>query len=214
VEGSFVEVPKPRDTREEDERIRKGEVPESFEAKLWVRAQRDVDARWTGKNRTSYSGYRNHVKTEAKHKIVCDDGVTPASVRDSKEFVDFFPDKPEEEKEKVRRTRERGEALSPEDEVFADSACVHHHAAVLRECGYEPKLCERCVRMKPLTEEQKAGNREKSRTRCRVEPIFGAMKSRARDEIMRCIGMVRARYRIGMRNLVYDLSRYIHLMGA
>jgi hypothetical protein len=40
------------------------------------------------------------------------------------------------------------------------------------------------------------------------------MKSRARDEIMRCIGMARARYRIGMRNLVYDLSRYIHLVGA
>jgi hypothetical protein len=50
---------------------------------------------------------------------------------------------------------------------------------------------------KPLTEEQKVSNQEKFRTRCRVEHIFGAMESRARDEIMRCIGM---------RNLVYNLS--------
>jgi hypothetical protein len=80
--------------------------------------------------------------------------------------------------------------------------------------GYEQKLCEKGVRNRPLTDEQKASNREKSRTRCRVEPIFGAMKSRARDEIMRCIGIARASYQIGMRNRVYNVSRYIFLMGT
>jgi IS5 family transposase len=213
VDGSFVEVPKQRNTREENEQIKKGEVPESFEVKPQVRAQKDCDARWTKKNRASYYGYKNHVKTDAKHKIVRDYEVTAASVHDSNEFVDFFPDKPEEEKEKVRQMRERNEALSPEDMVYADSAYVHH-AEALRERGYEPKLCEKGVRNKPLTEEQKASNREKSRIRCRVEHIFGAMKSRARDEIMRCIGMGRARYQIGMRNLVYNLSRYVYLMGT
>ena len=33
VEGSFVEVPRQRNTREENERIKKSEAPESFEAK-------------------------------------------------------------------------------------------------------------------------------------------------------------------------------------
>jgi hypothetical protein len=44
-----------------------------------------------------------------------------------------------------------------------------------------------------LTVEQKKMNLEKSRVRCRVEHIFGAMKSRCRDEVLRTIGMSRAK---------------------
>jgi hypothetical protein len=190
---------------------KKGEVPESFEANWHVKAQKDGDARWTKKNRISYYAYKNPVKTDARPKTLRDSELTPASVRDSQVFESFFPDKPEEGK--VRRTREGNEAWSPKDEVYADSAYVHH-GEVLRDRGYEPKLCEKGHKMKPLTEEQKASNREKSRIRSRVEHLFGAMKSRARDEIMRCIGMARARYQIGMRNLVYNVSRYVYLMGT
>jgi IS5 family transposase len=107
VDGSFVEVPKQRNTREENEQIKKGEVPASFEGKPQVRAQKDCDGRWTKKNRTSYYGYKNHVKTDVRHKIIRDYEVTAASVHDSNEFVDFFPDKPEEERRKCVR-RERG----------------------------------------------------------------------------------------------------------
>ncbi|MDR2614307.1 MAG: IS5 family transposase, partial [Candidatus Accumulibacter sp.] len=203
VDGSFVEVPRQRNTREENRQIKEGEIPASFEAKPHVKAQKDCDARWTKKNGMSYYGYKNHVKTDAGHKIVRDYEVTPASVHDSQVFMSFFPDK----------ARERNEARSPEDDVYADSAYAHH-AEVLRARGYEPKLCEKGARNRPLTDEQKASNREKSRTRCRIEHLFGAMKSRARDEIMRCIGMARARYQIGMRNLVYNVGRYVFLMGT
>ena len=213
VDGSFVEVPRQRNTREENERIKRGEVPESFEAKAHVKAQKDCDARWAKKNEKTYYGYKNHIKTDAKYKIVRDYEVTPASVHDSNAFMDFFPDQAEEDKEREHQARERNEARSPEDDVYADSAYVHH-AEALRARGYVPKLCENGARNRPLPEEQKASNREKSRTRSRVEHIFGAMKSRARDEIMRCIGMARARYQIGMRNLVYNVSRYIFLMGT
>ena len=213
VDGSFVEVPRQRNTREENERIKAGAVPESFEAKPHVKAQKDCDARWTKKNETTYYGYKNHVKTDARHKIVRDYEVTPASVHDSNAFMDFFPDQAEEDKERASKVEERNEARSTEDDVYADSAYVHH-AEALRARGYEPKLCEKGVRNRPLTDEQKASNREKSRTRCRVEHIFAAMKSRARDEIMRCIGRARARYQIGMRNLVYNVSRYVFLMGT
>jgi hypothetical protein len=47
VDGSFVEVQKQRSTREENEPLKKGEEPESFEARPHVRGQKDVDARWT-----------------------------------------------------------------------------------------------------------------------------------------------------------------------
>jgi IS5 family transposase len=117
----------------------------------------------------------------------------------------------EEDQERARQARERNEPRSSEDGVYADSAYIHP-AEELRAWGYEPKLCEKGARNRPLTDGQKASNREKSRTRCRVEHLFGAMKSWARDEIMRCLG--RARYQIGMRNRVYNVSRYVSLMGT
>ena len=109
--------------------------------------------------------------------------------------------------------RGRDEALSAEDEAHAGLAYAHH-AEVLRARGYEPKLCEKGFRNKPLTDERKAGNREKSRIRCRVEHIFGVMKSRAKDDVMRCIGMARAGVQTGMRNRVYHVGRYVYLMGS
>ncbi|MDR1493563.1 MAG: transposase, partial [Planctomycetaceae bacterium] len=59
----------------------------------------------------------------------------------------------------------------------------------------------------PLTDEQKENNRKKSKIRCRVEHIFGAMKMRRGNEIMRCIGKTRAVFQIGMRNVVYNRRR-------
>jgi hypothetical protein len=116
-----------------------GETP-AAPLSFTLKAQKDCDARWAKKNLDSYYGDKNHVKTDVKHEILRDDEVTPASVRDSRVFESFFPDKPEEEK--VRQTRERNEARPPEDEAYADSAYVHH-ADLLRDRGYEPKLCEK-----------------------------------------------------------------------
>jgi IS5 family transposase len=206
VDGSFVEVPKQRNTREENKQIKEGVAPESFEDNLHKKAQKDCDARWARKNQISYYGYKDHIETDVKYKIIRGYGVTAASVRDSKEFMDFFPDRLEEEKERERQAKRRGETQSPEDEVFADSAYVHH-GEHLRARDYTPRLREKGRKNKPRTEDQKASNREKSKVRCRVKHIFGAMKSRARDGIMRCVGMARARYQIGMRNLVFRCNR-------
>ena len=75
-----------------------------------------------------------------------------------------------------------------------------------------PTECEsKNVLNEPLTEEQKSSNREKSKVRCRVEHIFGAMKVRCRDEVLRSIGLERAAFWIGMRNLVYNLGRLVSL---
>jgi hypothetical protein len=70
-------------------------------------------------------------------------------------------------------------------------------------------ICEKGYRNKPLTEEQKKMNKIKSSVRCRVEHVFGAMKSRCRDEVLRTIGMARAKFWIGMRNLTYNFGRLV-----
>ncbi|MDR1492437.1 MAG: transposase [Planctomycetaceae bacterium] len=68
-----------------------------------------------------------------------------------------------------------------------------------------PRICEKANRNPPLTDEQKENNRKK--IRCRVEHIFGAMKMRRGNEIMRGFGKTRAAFQIGMRNVVYNRRR-------
>jgi hypothetical protein len=62
-----------------------------------------------------------------------------------------------------------------------------------------------------LTEEQKASNRTKSKVRCRIEHIFGEQKMRMKEETLRSIGLARAKFWIGMRNLGSNISRYLTL---
>ena len=54
-------------------------------------------------------------------------------------------------------------------------------------------------------------NRMKSKVRGRIEHIFGAMKSRCRDKVLRTIGFARARFWIGLRNLAYNMGRLVSL---
>jgi IS5 family transposase len=196
VDGSFVEVPKQRNSKAENEQIKNGEVPERFTANPHVLAQKDCDARWTKKNDISYYGYKEHDLVDDEYKFVRDDNVTDASVHDSQPYMGLMPEEPS----------------YPDQEAFADSAYVGEKIATgLKERGYLPMICEKGYRNKPLTEQQKAMNTIKSSVRCRVEHVFGAKKMRMGNEILRSIGLARAKFWMGMRNLVYNFSRRVSL---
>ena len=70
------------------------------------------------------------------------------------------------------------------------------------------KVHKKAYRNKPLTDEQKASNKEKSKTRARVEHIFGFMEQSMNDLIVRSVGIKRATTVIGLINLTYNLFRY------
>ena len=73
-------------------------------------------------------------------------------------------------------------------------------------------IIEKGHRNHPLTEGQKQTNRKKSKTRCRVEHIFGYMANNMNDgTFIRTIGKARATVVIGLNNLVYNICRYIQL---
>jgi len=61
---TFVEVP-PANSRDDNETIKKGEVPADWNDKK--KAHKDTDARWTKKNKTAFYGYKNHVNVDRKH---------------------------------------------------------------------------------------------------------------------------------------------------
>jgi IS5 family transposase len=196
VDSSFVEVPKQHNTREENAQIKQGEIPETLSSNPHVLSQKDTDARWTKKNNVSYFGYKDHVLTDTEYKLIQDYTITDASVHDSVPFLDLVP----------------SESSSEGQVLYGDSAYVGKETdKELRRRGYSSQICEKGYRNKPLTEEQKASNREKSKVRCRVEHIFGAMKSRCRDEVLRTIGLGRAMFWIGLRNLAYNMSRLVSL---
>ena len=61
IDASFVDVPRQRTSREENEEIKQGTVPESFQQNENRMEQKDAAARWAKKGEEVYSGYKNHV---------------------------------------------------------------------------------------------------------------------------------------------------------
>lgn len=95
VDATFVDAPRQRNSREENEQIKDGKIPEEWEKKPHKLAQKDTDARWTKKGNETHFGYKDHAKVDADSKLVTDYAVTPANVHDSNEFEDFVDEKDE-----------------------------------------------------------------------------------------------------------------------
>jgi IS5 family transposase len=89
VDASIVNVPKQRNSRDENHQIKNGDRPEWPENK---KRQKDVDARWTKKNGKTFFGYKNHIAVDVKYKFIRNYGVTSASVHDSNVFLELLDD--------------------------------------------------------------------------------------------------------------------------
>jgi len=83
IDASFTIAPRQRNTREENEKIKKGEGDELWNDNKHKKSHKDIDARWTKKNKETFFGYKNHAKVDSKSKFVNKYVVTDASVHDS-----------------------------------------------------------------------------------------------------------------------------------
>lgn len=197
IDATFIEVPRQRNTREENAKIKADETPKDWEedtpkAKSKLR-QKDVDARWTKKNKEAHYGYKSHINADEEHKLIQDYAVTDAATHDSQVFEELLDHKVDAEDNKR--------------EVFADSAYrSKEKEEALAQANITSRVHEKGVRGKPLTQEQKESNRTKSKTRARVEHVFGS-QAQMGGHIVRTIGLLRAEVKIGMMNLVYNMRR-------
>ena len=82
MDASFKQVPVQRKNKEENARIKNGEKIEEWSEDK--RRQKDTDARWTKKNKRSYFGYKNHIKVDARSKLIKKYSVSSAEIHDSK----------------------------------------------------------------------------------------------------------------------------------
>jgi transposase, IS5 family len=192
IDATLVPVPIQRNSREESKQLKQGKIPFEWEENPRKLSQKDTDARWTKKNGESHFGDKNHINIDGEYGFIRNHSVTNASVHDSKQFC---------------------AVLDPENEgeqIWADSAYRSQALEqALEEVGFKSEIHERGYRKHPLTQAQKAMNREKSKVRAKVEHVFGAWVMGMGGKLVRCIGIKRVSAQLGLKDLVYNLKRYL-----
>jgi IS5 family transposase len=187
-----VSAPVQRNSRAENKAIKDGDPPVAWTPNK--KAQKDVDARWTKEHGKSYLGYKNHVNIDRKHKLMRRYTVTNAAVHDS-QTLDALLD-----------------PHNPASNVWADTAYRSKETEEkLAQNGLRSRIHRRASRGKPLSQRAQEANRTRSKGRARVEPVFGHQHTRMGGTIVRTIGLVRAKAKIGLMNLVYNISRFAFL---
>jgi transposase, IS5 family len=192
IDATLVPVPKQHFSKEEKACLEAGEIPPQWQEQPHQGAQRDGDAAWTKKNGKSYYGYKDHLSIDAKHGFIRRYAVTDAAVHDSQAFTAVL------------------DADNQGDEVWADSA--YRSVALeglLAALNFVSHIHERAYRNRPLSEEQKAANRERSQIRANVEHVFGAWVMQMGGKLVRSIGLERAKVQLGLKNLSYNFLRLV-----
>ena len=189
IDASIVQAPKQRNSREENAQIKQGEIPQDWEEVK--RRQKDTDAQGTKRNGKRYYGYKNHVNVDAKHKLIRTYAVTDASVHESNVFDELL------------------EESNTSADVYADSAYRSKESIeLLQNRRFRERLQRKGCRNRTLTAREKQGNKTRAKIRCRIEHVFGVMAMMAGSLVVRTIGIIRARAKIGLRNLAYNINRY------
>ena len=188
VDASFVDAPRQRNERDQNQRIKQGERPAAFDHHPAVGRQKDSEARWTKKNHEVHYGWKNHVKADLKTKFILTATTTPAHVHDSQVFEQLLDDK--------------------DQAVLADSAYHSEaHEAHLIKLNAREFLMRKATRARALSEAEQQSNHTISRMRVRVEHIFARMAQMGAD-LCRSIGLKRATQHNHLSNLVYNMDRY------
>jgi transposase, IS5 family len=205
VDATVIEARRPRLTQAEKDTIKGGGAPADWTPAR--RAQIDRDGRWTikrgRKRQTSPEegdkrqveiavpvfGYKNHVGIDREHGFLRRYRVTHAAAHDGGQLGAVL---------------DRDNTAS---DVWADTAYRSAaNLALLERRGLKPQFQRKKPRGRKMPANIARGNAGRARVRSRVEHVFAAQKCRL-GLVTRTIGIVRARVKIGLANLTYNLTR-------
>ena len=211
VDATVIEARRPRLTRAEKDTLKGGGTPADW--KPARRAQIDRDGRWTlkrGRKRETppseghqrqpeiavpMFGYKNHIGIDREHGFLRRYTVTHAARYDGSQLSAVL---------------DRDNTAS---DVWADTAYRSAaNLALLERRGLKPQFQRKKPRGRKMPAHVARGNATRARVRSRVEHVFAAQKCRL-GLIVRTVGMVRARAKIGMANLAYNFIRLAWLNG-
>lgn len=211
VDATIVAAPKQRNTDAEKAEIKAGKVPDAWKEKPAKLRQKDRDARWTVKFSKAKAaeegkaqqrdiaipafGYKNHAAIDRRHGFIRGWNVTGASAYDGAQ---------------LRIVLNRGNTGST---VWADTAYrSKKNEAWLDKNGYVSDIHHKKPKGRPMSEAMSRANGRRSKIRAFVEHVFAQQKSRM-GLFVRTIGIARARTKIGMANLAYNLMRFVWHQG-
>lgn len=194
IDSSFTEAPVQHNTPDENLLIKHGAGKHLWPDQPHKKSHKDIDARWTKKGGKSFYGYKFHVKVSAKTKLILNVFTTPANVHDSQIIAPLL------------------DASDKGRELFADAGYQGKlQESIIRSFGMTPVICEKAQRGKKLTETQKANNRRKSKTRCRIEHVFGFIEKTMGGSIVRYVGQRRCEAHHWMTAFCYNVCRLLTL---
>jgi len=208
VDATIVAAPKQRNNEGEKADIKAGETATQIWPDKPAKArQKDVDARWTVKVSKAKPakqgkpeqvdiavpvfGYKNHAAIDRRHGFIRGWSVTSAAAWDGAQ---------------LRNVLDRGNTGS---KVWADTAYRSKtNEAWLEKNGYFSDIHHKKPKGRPMSQAMSRANARRSQVRAFIEHVFAHQKARM-GLFVRTIGITRARAKIGMANLAYNLTRYV-----
>jgi hypothetical protein len=210
VDASIVAAPKQRNTEAEKAEIKAGRIPGEWAKRPAKLRQKDRDARWTAKfskakpredgaPQTDIAvpafGYKNHVSIDRRHRLIRRWTATDAAAHDGARLGELI---------------DRGNTAS---DLWADTS---YRSAKNEALLAGRRLASRIHRKKPrgraMARRTRRANARKSAVRASVEHVFAHQKG-PMGLVIRTIGLARARVKIGLANLAYNMRRYVWLSG-
>lgn len=211
VDATIVAAPKQRNTIEEKRAIREGRIPDGWEQNPARLAQKDMDARWTVKYTKAKPqedgslppvdlaipafGYKNHIAVDRAYGLIRTWTATHAAAHDGARLDDIL---------------DRSNTAS---DVWADTAYRSaKNEEMLSRRGFVSRIHRKKPKGRPMPERTRISNARKSRVRSAVEHVFAHQKG-LMGLVVRTIGIARAKVKIGMANLAYNMRRFVWLSG-
>jgi transposase, IS5 family len=209
VDASLVATAKQRDTEAEKQAIKAGGVPTAWKAKPAKLGHKDRDAPWTVKFSKAKPredgtptidianptfGYKNHIAIDHRFGLIRRWDASDASAYDGAQIRKGLLDK-----------------TNTASSVWADTAYRSKaNEAFLTKNDFVSLIHRKKPAGRAMPEKTRRTNARKSQVRSRVEHVFAAQQDRM-DLFIRTVGIARARTKIGMVNLVYNIKRLIFL---
>jgi len=209
VDATIVAAPKQRNTIEEKKAIKEGRIPDGWEQNPARLAQKDRDARWTVKYTKAKPqedgslpsvdlaipafGYKNHVAVDRAYGLIRKWTATHAAAHDGARLEDVL---------------DRSNTAS---DIWADTAYRSaKNEAWLASRGLVSRIHRKKPAGRPMPARTRQANARKSAVRSAVEHVFARQKG-PMALVVRTIGIARARVKIGLANLAYNIRRYVWL---
>lgn len=204
IDATIIAAPKQRNTEAEKKEIKAGRIPEDWMRHPAKLRQKDRDARWTvkyskakpsedGAKRVDLAipafGYKNHIGIDRAHGLIRTWTATDASRHDGAQLENLI------------------DKRNTASDVWADTAYRSaKNEALLEDSGLRSQIHRKKPKGKPMPEAIAKANGKKSKVRAFVEHVFAREKG-PMGLVIRTIGMARAKVKIGLANLTYNMKR-------